>query len=147
MTAQLGVMRVTQELDALSVMGISHTLRLVLPKVAALAITLPLLVLWTNAIALIGGMLAANWQLGISYRQFLHNLPDAVPVANLWLGLGKGSVFGIFIALIACHYGLRVKPNTESLGAGTTDSVVTAITVVIIVDAIFAVIFSDVGFK
>jgi phospholipid/cholesterol/gamma-HCH transport system permease protein len=147
MTAQLGVMRLTQELDALAVMGISHTLRLVLPKVVALAITLPLLILWTNAIALVGGMLAAKWQLGISYRQFLHSLPDAVPISNFWIGLSKGTVFGILIALIACHYGLRIKPNTESLGAGTTESVVTAITVVIIVDALFAIVFSDVGFK
>jgi phospholipid/cholesterol/gamma-HCH transport system permease protein len=147
MTAQLGVMRVTQELDALSVMGISHTLRLVLPKVTALAITLPLLVLWTDAIALIGGMVAADWQLGITYRQFLHDLPNAVPVPNLWLGLGKGAVFGILIALIACHFGLRVKPNTESLGIGTTESVVAAITVVIVVDAIAAVMFSEVGWR
>jgi phospholipid/cholesterol/gamma-HCH transport system permease protein len=146
MTAQLGVMRVTEELDALSVMGISQTLRLVLPKVVALAITLPLLVLWCNAIALIGGMLAANWQLSIDYRQFLHNLPSAVPISNLWLGVGKGMLFGTLIALIACHYGLRIKPNTESLGSGTTDSVVASITVVILVDATIAVMFSSVGF-
>ena len=146
MTAQLGVMRVTRELDALSAMGISHTQRLVLPKIAALAITLPLLILWSDMAALIGGMLSADLQLGIDYRQFLHGLPAAVPIANLWLGVGKGVAFGILIALIACHYGLRIKPNTESLGASTTDSVVTAITIVIIVDAIFAVIFSNVGF-
>jgi phospholipid/cholesterol/gamma-HCH transport system permease protein len=145
MTAQLGVMRVTEELDALAVMGISQTLRLVLPKVLALGITLPLLVLWCNAIALIGGMFAANWELNISYRQFLHNLPSAVPIANLWLGVGKGMVFGILIALNACHYGLRIKPNTESLGTGTTDSVVASITVVILVDAAVAVMFSTVG--
>jgi len=145
MTAQLGVMRVTEELDALAVMGISQTLRLVLPKVLALAITLPLLVLWCNAIALIGGMLAANRELGISYGQFLHKLPSAVPIANLWLGVGKGMLFGVLIALIACHYGLRIKPNTESLGTGTTDSVVASITVVILVDAAIAVMFSSVG--
>ena len=146
MTAQLGVMRVTRELDALAAMGISHTQRLVLPKIIALAITLPLLVLWSDIAGLIGGMLSADLQLGIGYRQFLHGLPAAVPIANLWLGVGKGVAFGILIALIACHYGLRIKPNTESLGASTTDSVVTAITIVIIVDAIFAVIFSNVGF-
>ena len=72
-------------------------------------------------------------------------LPDSVPIANLWLGLGKGVVCGMVIALIACHFGLRIKPNTESLGEGTTSSVVTAITVVIIIDAIFAIVFSDVG--
>ncbi|MEN3293884.1 MAG: phospholipid/cholesterol/gamma-HCH transport system permease protein [Burkholderiales bacterium] len=146
MTAQFGVMRVTHELDALAVMGISHTLRLVLPKVLALAVTLPLLVLWSDTVALAGGMASANVQLGISYRQFLEGLPAAVPIANLWLGIGKGAVFGILIALIASHYGLRIKPNTESLGMNTTASVVAAITVVIIVDAIFAVLFSNVGF-
>jgi len=145
MTAQIGVMRVTEELDALAVMGIPHTVRLVLPKMLALAIAMPLLILWTNAIALLGGMVSAQVQLGIDYRHFISNLPDAVPIANLWLGLGKGIVFGILIALLACHFGLRIKPNTESLGIGTTSSVVTAITVVILVDAVFAIMFSDVG--
>jgi phospholipid/cholesterol/gamma-HCH transport system permease protein len=144
-TAQIGVMRVTEELDALAVMGIPHTLRLVLPKMIALAIAMPLLILWTDALALIGGMASAQLQLGIDYRHFIASLPDAVPTANLWLGLGKGVVFGILIALIACHFGLRVKPNTESLGIGTTNSVVSAITVVILVDAVFAIMFSDIG--
>ncbi|MCC7484966.1 MAG: ABC transporter permease [Burkholderiales bacterium] len=145
MTAQLGVMRVTEELDAMTVMGIRHTVRLILPKVIALAVSLPLVVAWTNAVALAGGMIAAQWELGIPYSLFAMRLPEAVPIANLWLGLGKSVVFGIAIALIACHYGLRIEPNTESLGAGTTDSVVTAITMVIIVDAAFAVMFSDIG--
>ena len=145
MTAQLGVMRVTEELDAMTVMGIPHTVRLILPKVLALAISMPLVVAWTCAVALIGGMIAAQWELGIPYSLFAQRLPEAVPIANLWLGLGKSVVFGMMIALIACHFGLRIEPNTESLGAGTTDSVVSAITMVIIVDAAFAVIFSDVG--
>lgn len=147
MTAQLGVMRVTEELDALTVMGIPHSLRLVLPKVIGLGIAMPLVVLWTSAIALLGGMVVAELQLGLSYHFFLNKLPDAVPLANLWLGLSKGVVCGMIIALIACHFGLRIKSDTESLGMGTTSSVVTAITVVIIIDAIFAVIFSDVGIR
>jgi phospholipid/cholesterol/gamma-HCH transport system permease protein len=145
MTAQIGVMRVTEELDALAVMGIPATTRLVLPKMIALAVAMPLLILWTNAVALVGGMVSAQLQLGIDYRHFITNLPAAVPIANLWLGLGKGVVFGILIALIACHFGLRIKPNTESLGVGTTNSVVTAITIVILVDAVFAIMFSDIG--
>lgn len=145
MTAQLGVMRVTEELDAMTVMGIPHTVRLILPKMVALAISLPLIVLWTDTVAILGGMVAASVELNIPYRFFLSRLPDAVPIANLWLGLGKSVVFGILIALIACHFGLRIEPNTESLAAGTTDSVVTSITAVIIVDAVFAVMFSDVG--
>jgi phospholipid/cholesterol/gamma-HCH transport system permease protein len=144
-TAQLGVMRVTEELDALSVMGISKTLRLILPKVAAIAVALPLLVLWTCAVALLGGAVSAKFQLGMSYFQFFSSLPAAVPEFNLWLGVAKGVVFGVLIALVACHFGLRIKPNTESLAAGTTRSVVTSITAVIVADAILAVIFSDVG--
>jgi phospholipid/cholesterol/gamma-HCH transport system permease protein len=145
MTAQLGVMCVTEELDAMTVMGIPHTVRLILPKVLGLAVSMPLLVAWTDSVALIGGMVAAKWELGLTYNLFLTRLPDAVPIANLWLGLGKSVVFGVLIALIACHFGLRIEPNTESLGAGTTSSVVTAITMVIVVDAAFAVMFSDVG--
>jgi len=145
MTAQLGVMRVTEELDALAVMGIPHSLRLILPKVIGLSIAMPLVVLWTSAIALIGGMVAAEVQLGLGYQFFFNKLSDVVPIANLWIGLGKGVVCGIIIALISCHFGLKIKSNTESLGEGTTTSVVTAITTVIIVDAIFAIIFSNVG--
>ncbi len=144
-TAQLGVMRVTEELDALAVMGIPYTVRLILPKVVALSIAMPLLILWTSGIALIGGAISANLQLGISVPQFLSGLPAAVPTVNLWLGVGKGVVFGALIALVACHFGLRIKPNTESLGAGTTNSVVTSITTVILADAVFAVLFNDVG--
>jgi phospholipid/cholesterol/gamma-HCH transport system permease protein len=90
-------------------------------------------------------MVAAHTELGLSLRYFVDALPGAVPIANLYLGIGKGVVFGVLIALLACHYGLRIRPNTESLGAGTTSSVVTAITIVILVDAVFAVAFRDVG--
>jgi len=147
MTAQLGVMRVTEELDALTVMGIPHSLRLVLPKIIGLGLALPLIVLWTSAVALLGGLLAADLQVELSIRYALNGLPDAVPIANLWLGLGKGVVCGMAIALIACHFGLRIKPNTESLGEGTTSSVVISITAVIIIDAVFAVAFSNIGIR
>jgi phospholipid/cholesterol/gamma-HCH transport system permease protein len=145
MTAQLGVMRVTEEIDALSTMGVSRSLRLVLPKVIALAVVMPFLVLWTTAIALIGGMVTAEMQLDIDYGFFFQSLPRAVPVANLWIGLAKGVTFGSVIALVACHFGLRVRPNTESLATNTTTSVVAAITLVIIVDAIFAIATRSIG--
>ncbi|HEX8615201.1 MAG TPA: ABC transporter permease [Telluria sp.] len=145
-TAQLGVMRVTEELDAMLVMGISHGYRLIMPKVVALAISMPLLVVWTDAMALIGGMVSAKVELNLSARYFLQKLPDAVPLSNYIIGLLKGTTFGMLIALVSCHFGLRIKPNTESLGRGTTTSVVTAITVVILADAVFAIIFSGVGF-
>ncbi|MGF6180558.1 phospholipid/cholesterol/gamma-HCH transport system permease protein [Massilia sp. UYP32] len=145
-TAQLGVMRVTEELDAMLVMGISHGYRLIMPKVVALAISMPLLVVWTDAMALLGGMVSAKIEMGMSFRYFLQKLPDAVPFVNYTIGLLKGATFGVLIALISCHFGLRIKPNTESLGRGTTTSVVTAITVVILADAVYAIIFSGTGF-
>ena len=146
MTAQLGVMRVTEELSAMQVMGMSHGFRLIMPKVIALSIVMPLLIIWTDMLALLGGMLAGSFEIGLSIPYFLSALPNAVPIANLWIGIGKGFVFGILIALIACYYGMKIKPNTESLGQGTTSSVVTSITIVILADAIFAVVLQGVGF-
>jgi phospholipid/cholesterol/gamma-HCH transport system permease protein len=144
-TAQLGVMRLNEELDALTTIGVPYTQRLILAKVIALAISQPLVGLWTSAIALIGGMVAAHLTLDVGYYYFLDAVPRVVPIANYWIGLGKGVVFGVIIALVACHFGLRVKPNTESLGAGTTSSVVVAISSVLVADAIFAVLFAHVG--
>jgi len=146
-TAQLGVMRVNEELDAMLVMGISHGFRLIMPKVVALAIAMPLLVVWTDAMALLGGAASAKLELGLSFRYFLQKLPDAVPLVNYTIGLLKGMTFGMLIALVSCHFGLRIQPNTESLGRGTTTSVVTSITVVILADAVFAIVFSGVGFR
>jgi phospholipid/cholesterol/gamma-HCH transport system permease protein len=144
-TAQIGVMRVTQELDAMQVMGISHGQRLILPRVIALAIAMPLLVLWTDALALLGGMVAAKFELGLSMQWFFSQLPDAVGITNYKITLIKGVTFGVWIALIACHFGLRIEPNTESLGRGTTASVVTAITGVILIDALYAILFNAMG--
>jgi phospholipid/cholesterol/gamma-HCH transport system permease protein len=144
-TAQLGAMRLNEELDALTTIGIAYTQRLILPKLVALSISQPLVGLWTSAIALVGGMVAAHFRLGVGYAYFLDAIPGAVPIANYWIGLGKSLVFGAIIALVACHFGLRIKPNTESLGAGTTSSVVVAITCVLVADAVFAVVFSHVG--
>jgi phospholipid/cholesterol/gamma-HCH transport system permease protein len=144
-TAQIGVMRVTQELDAMLVMGISHSQRLILPRVIALAVSMPLLVVWTDAMALMGGMLAARAQLGVSPAWFLNSLPDAVSLANYGIGLAKGATFGVVIALVSCHFGLTIEPNTESLGRRTTTSVVTSITGVILVDALYAVLLSGVA--
>ena len=144
-TAQIGVMRVTEELDAMRVMGIARGFRLVMPRALALAVVMPLISVWTTIAALLGGMLAASVSMVITPSYFINSLPAAVDVANLSLATAKSVVFGILIALIGCHYGLRVKPNTESLGQGTTASVVTSITVVILVDALFAVLFKSVG--
>lgn len=147
MTAQLGVMRVTEEIDALATMGVSRSIRLVLPKVAALAVVMPLLVLWTSTTAILGGMVSAHWQLDIGYGFFIDTLPKVVPVANLWIALVKGATFGVLVGLVACHFGLRVRPNTESLSANTTASVVTGITLVMLVDAVFAIATRNIGIQ
>ncbi|WP_431098943.1 MlaE family ABC transporter permease [Polaromonas aquatica] len=144
-TAQIGVMRVTEELDAMRVMGIARGFRLVMPRALALAVVMPLISVWTTIAALLGGMLAADISMDVTPSYFINSLPAAVEVANLTLATAKSVVFGVLIALVGCHYGLRVKPNTESLGQGTTASVVTSITVVILVDALFAVLFKSVG--
>ncbi|GAB2181664.1 ABC transporter permease [Denitratisoma sp. agr-D3] len=145
MTAQLGVMRVTEEIDALAALGVSRSLRLVFPKVIALALATPLLVLWTSALAIAGGMLSAWAQLDMSQSFFLQILPRVVPLQNLWIAQVKGLVFGIAVALVACYFGLRVRPNTESLSANTTASVVTAITLVILLDAVIAIATRGIG--
>ncbi|MBU2570030.1 MAG: ABC transporter permease [Gammaproteobacteria bacterium] len=145
LTAQIGIMRVAEELDALSSMGISHSLRIIFPIVVALTVTLPLLTVWTNAAALIGGIVSAWHTLDISMQQFVQRLPDSVPLVNVFIGVGKAAVFGMLIGMIACHYGFHIKPNSESLGNETTNSVVASITVVIMVDAIFAILFMGTG--
>lgn len=144
-TAQIGVMRVTEELDAMKVLGIPTGFRLVMPRVLALALAMPLLSVWTTVAALVGGMIASNLTLGVSPGYFVLALPDAVEASNLVLATAKSVAFGILIAIIGCHFGLRVKPNTDSLGRGTTAAVVVSITGVIVIDALFAVLFKDVG--
>ena len=144
-TAQIGVMRVTEELDAMRVMGIAQGFRLVLPRALAMAIAMPLVSIWTTIAALFGGVLSSDLVMGISPSYFLSALPAAVQVSNLTLSVAKSVVFGVMIALVGCHFGLRIKPNTESLGEGTTASVVTSITAVLLADALFAVVFKDVG--
>ena len=144
-TAQIGVMRVTEELDAMKVMGIPQGFRLVLPRAIAMAVAMPLLAVWTTLGALLGGMLASDLVMGLTTAYFVAALAQGVEVPTLGRAVGKSIVFGLMIALTGCHYGLRIKPNTQSLGEGTTASVVTSITMVILVDALFAVVFKDVG--
>jgi phospholipid/cholesterol/gamma-HCH transport system permease protein len=145
MTAQIGVMRVTNELDAMAVLGISPALRLAMPRVVGQMIALPLVVLWTDVLAVVGGMLGAKLQLGISWQVFLHRLPQVVPLTNLMFGVCKGALFGGLVALISCYFGLRIRPDTEGLAAGTTQSVVTSLTVVLSADALLAIMFAHVG--
>ncbi len=145
MTAQIGVMRVTEEIDALAAMGISRIQRLILPKLVGLTLIAPMLVFWTSLWALIGGMLSAKIELSLGYAFFLQRLAEVLSPVNLTLALFKGLLFGFLVTLVACHFGLRIKPNTESLSTSTTSSVVTAITIVILTDAVFAIMTREIG--
>jgi phospholipid/cholesterol/gamma-HCH transport system permease protein len=146
MTAQIGVMRLAQELDAMTALGMSISRRLIWPRVAALVVIMPLIVLWTVLAGLAGGIAATRVTLDLGLDYFLTEMPDSVPVANLWIGLGKGVVFGAAVGLTASYFGLRIKPNTRDLGAQTTRAVVVSITLVILIDAVFAVLLQNVGF-
>jgi phospholipid/cholesterol/gamma-HCH transport system permease protein len=147
MTAQIGVMRVTEEIDALVTMGISPVSRLVMPKVLGLAVAMPLISLWAIGAALLGGALAAWAQLGIDIFFFLGSLPKVVAPDNLWIAMLKALVFGMTIAMVSADFGLRTKPNTESVSGSITTAVVTSITLVILLDAVFAITFRNVGFE
>jgi phospholipid/cholesterol/gamma-HCH transport system permease protein len=139
-------MRVTEEIDAMATLGISPSLRLVLPKIIGLAIAMPLVSIWAIAAALAGGAAAAQIQLNMSFLYFFQTLPAAVAPANIWIASVKALSFGAVVALIACHFGLRALPNTESVSSAITNSVVASITLVILFDAIFAILFRSVGF-
>jgi phospholipid/cholesterol/gamma-HCH transport system permease protein len=145
MTARIGVMRVTGELDALSVLGISHVRRLVVPKIVGQLVALPLVVAWTDLTAMVGAMAGAQLQLGIAPGDFLRGIVRVVPLANVLFGVGKGALFGATVALISCHFGFRIRPDSESLAAGTTQAVVTGLTAVLIIDAALAIAFSHLG--
>jgi phospholipid/cholesterol/gamma-HCH transport system permease protein len=145
MTAQIGLMRVTEELDAMSVLGISRVRRLVVPKLLGQLVAMPLVVAWTDLTAIVGAMAGALLQLGIAPSDFLRGIVRVVPLANVLFGVGKGALFGAMVALISCHFGFRIRPDSDSLAAGTTQSVVTSLTAVLILDAALAIVFSDLG--
>lgn len=142
-TAGIGAMRLTQELDALAALGISQSLRLVLPRTVALTLMTPLLTVCTNAAALLGGLVAGWVELDISPEAFLMGLRHDVPISDMWIGLFKSLTFGGAVAVIACYFGLSAKANTQSLATNTTRSVVLAISVIILLDALFAILFKD----
>jgi phospholipid/cholesterol/gamma-HCH transport system permease protein len=139
-------MRLAQDIDAMTTLGMSVSQRLILPRVVALTIVMPLLALWTVTAAMVGGILASQLTVGLGFDYFLINLPDRMPVVNLWIGLGKSLVFGAVIGITATHLGMRIQPNTRDLGARTTRSVVSAITLVIVLNAIFSIVLRGVGF-
>lgn len=140
--AQIGTMKMTEELDALRTIGIAPMDLLVLPKVLALLIALPLLTVFADIMGVLGGMVMAQSQLGVSYTDFLDRFGDAVKLSALMVGIGKAPVFAAIIAMVGCYQGFNVGNGADSVGSKTTASVVQGIFLIIVADALFSVLFS-----
>lgn len=140
--AQIGTMAVTEEVDAMRTLGIAPIELLVLPKVIAMAIALPLLTVFSDAMGIAGGMLMARSQLDVGYAEFLDRLPKAVSLTSYGVGIGKAPVFAVIIAMIGCFQGFRTQGGADSVGQHTTRSVVQSVFLVIVVDALFSIAFS-----
>jgi len=145
-TAEIGAMKITEEISAMRTMGFDPYHFLVLPRIFALMISLPLLIFFADILGIIGGMVATKMQLGISYGQFIGRLYEVLGVEQYYLGMIKGPIFAFMIASIGCFRGFQVSLNTESIGLQTTSSVVNGIFMVILLDAVFSVIYTEMGF-
>src|SRR5882762_317422 len=141
-TAQIGTMQVNEEIDALRTLGLEPVGVLVLPRVFGLALTLPLLVFYADAMGLLGGALMSWSTLGISLPRFLEQLRGAITEWTLWVGVIKAPFFAMIISMIGCYEGFNVTGSAESVGRLTTQSVVESIFVVIVADAAFSILFS-----
>ena len=141
-TAQIGTMQVREEVDALRTMGISPMELLVLPKLLALVIALPLLTVYADLCGVFGGMVVAWLVLGVGFADFLARFPEVIYPSAFLVGVGKAPFFAAIIALVGCFEGFRVRGGAESVGHHTTLSVVQAIFLVIVADALFSVLFS-----
>ena len=144
-TAQLGTMKITEEIDAMRIMGFEPHRFLVLPRIIALMISLPLMIFFADIIGIAGGMIVSNIHLNISYAEFINRLQNVLEIKHVWIGLVKGPFFAWLIAIIGCFRGLQVSRNTESIGRYTTISVVNAIFLVIACDALFSVVLTKLG--
>jgi phospholipid/cholesterol/gamma-HCH transport system permease protein len=143
--AQLGTMKLTEEIDAMRTIGISPIEALVIPRVLACTLMMVLLGFYSAIVAIIGGAVVGDMLLGIPFWTFLQRIQEVVPVYDLWVGLVKAPVFGLIVALAGCYHGMQVKGNSEEVGLRTTMAVVTGIFAVIVLDAFFAVFFTEIG--
>ncbi len=144
-TAQLGVMKITEEIDAMRTMGFDPHRFLVLPRIMALMIALPLMIFFADIVGILGGMFISHVHLHLSYAEFLNRLQTALEMKHVWIGIGKGPFFAWLIASVGCFRGFQVSKSTESIGRYTTISVVNAIFLVIACDALFSVILTELG--
>ncbi|MDP2681010.1 MAG: MlaE family lipid ABC transporter permease subunit [Rhodoferax sp.] len=140
--AQIGTMAVTEEIDAMRTLGLSPQELLVLPKMLALVIALPLLTVFADAMGILGGMVMAKTQLGVGFGEFLDRLVKAVSITSYLVGIGKAPVFAAIIVVVGCFQGFRTQGGADSVGRQTTRSVVQSIFLVIVADALFSVAFS-----
>ncbi|MDY0328639.1 MAG: ABC transporter permease [Arcobacteraceae bacterium] len=144
-TAQIGVMKITDEVDAMKTMGFNPWEFLVLPRIIALIIALPLLVIVADIVSVYGGMIVASSELGISYKEFIDRFKETVELRHIMIGIIKAPIFGLIIALIGCFRGFAITSSTESVGKYTTISVVNAIFWVIAFNALFSIILTELG--
>ena len=140
--AQIGTMAVTQETDAMRTIGIAPLEMLVLPKLLALLLALPLLTVFADLLGVLGGMLMARAQLGVGFAEFVERFSKAVSVTSYLVGLGKAPVFAAIIVLVGCFQGFGTRGGPDSVGRQTTRAVVQSIFLVIVADALFSVAFS-----
>lgn len=141
--AQIGTMKVTEEIDALRTIGVAPMELLVLPKVIALLIALPLLTVYADIVGVLGGMLMAKTQLGVSFDDFLQRFDLAIRLSHFMVGIGKAPVFAMIIVMVGCYQGFNVGNRADSVGKQTTTSVVQAIFLIIVADAIFSIVFNQ----
>ncbi len=143
--AQIGTMKLTEEIDAMRTIGVSPVEALVLPRLLAAVLMMPLLSFFATVVSMIGGGLLCWVELEIPPATYVQRLGEVIPLTDVWVGLIKAPVFGLIIAMTGCFQGLQVKGNAEDVGLRTTSAVVQAIFLVIVLDAFFAVFFSEIG--
>jgi len=143
--AQLGTMKITEEIDAMRTIGVSPVEALVIPRMIASIVMMPLLAFWAMLTALIGGGIFVWLDLGIPPATYIQRLQEVIPITDIWVGLIKAPVFGFIIALAGCFQGMLVEGDSEQVGTRTTMAVVQSIFLVIVLDAVFAVFFSSIG--
>ena len=143
--AQLGTMKITEEIDAMRTIGVSPIEALVIPRMIAAIIMMPLLAFWSMLTALLGGGIFVWLSLSIPPLTYIQRLHEVIPITDMWVGIIKAPVFGFIIALAGCFQGMLVQGNSEEVGTRTTNAVVQSIFLVIVLDAVFAVFFSSIG--
>ncbi len=143
--AQIGTMKLTEEIDAMRTIGISPVEVLVIPRIMAATFMMFLLGFYASVVAIIGGAVVGQFSLGIPFVTFLLRIQEVVPTYDLWVGLIKAPVFGLIVALAGCYHGMQVHGDSEEVGRRTTMAVVSAIFAVIVIDAFFAVFFTEIG--